>query len=499
MKIKLNKLKKSLKNIALLEGMENLLHWDLETNLPKGAIENRAEQAELISTLVHKAYTQKKLKNQLHEFIEFKSGKIIAKNLNKVENRLLEVTYKDWRKKNSLPASFVKNFARSTTKAQFAWEQARKENDFTIFSPYLAKLIKLAKKKADYFNWQTTRYDALLDEFEPETTTKMLNPIFDNLKIEIKNLLKKLQETKKFSAPFPNLKFNEQQQEIFAKKLLKAMNFDFDCGRLDISTHPFTSNFHTTDVRLTTKYLADNLMMALSSTMHEGGHGLYEQNMNPDFAYTPLLQAPSFGIHESQSRLWEILVGLSFDFWQGFYPDLQKIFPAELGQIELADFYQYINQVKPSLIRIEADELTYNLHIIIRFELEQMMINDKIEVQDLPDLWNQKYQDYLGVKPKKLSEGILQDVHWSCGYFGYFPSYTLGNLYSAQIFATAKKEIPNLKASLAEKSLIPLFAWLKTKVYQQARLYSAKELIHLITDEELTPDYFTAHLKEKYL
>lgn len=499
---KFEKIVQSSTKISQLEGIGNLLGWDMETYMPSNAIDARSAHAELISKLIHKEYTKKKFAKNLAQLIDLESGELICSKLSSANQKLIQEIYREWKYRKALPMAFVEEFTSVKTKAQHVWELARKNNDYAVFAPYLQKLIDLSKRKADFLGWQDSPYDALLNEFEPGLTTAQITPLFQNLKAGLTQLLTQIEQ----SAP-PLIKsvwdglaleFSESGQSEFAMKVLRDMGFDLTRGRVDVSAHPFTTQFHPSDVRLTLRYNPSDLMESLSSAMHEGGHGLYEQNLNPNWIDTILCQVPSYGLHESQSRLWENLIGKSYAFWKGYYPQLQATFPAQLTSIALDEFYRLIHQVKPSLIRVNADEVTYSLHIIVRFEMEKLMINESVDIQTLPELWNQKYAEYLHIKPENLADGILQDVHWSAGYFGYFPSYTIGNLYAVQLMNQLQKEIPNLDDCISRGELTVVTDWLRIKLYPFGRVLSAAETIQHITGQGLSDQPFLSYLQSKY-
>ncbi|NQY73167.1 MAG: carboxypeptidase M32, partial [Candidatus Margulisbacteria bacterium] len=354
------------------------------------------------------------------------------------------------------------------------------------------------KQKADYLGWETHPYNALLDEYEPQMTTTILDKVFSELLPKTKSLLSQIQGAKKNPSEPITHTYDKQKQWDFSMSLLEKIGFDFESGRLDKSTHPFTIDISPNDVRITTRLSSHNLMEGISSTLHEGGHALYEQGLNLDWANTPLCSSASLGIHESQSRLWENQIGKSRLFWDDNFEGLKTLFPEALSSVSVSEFYQDINQVKPGFIRVEADEVTYNLHIMIRYEIEKKMLTEDISITDLPDLWNSYYQDYLGITPPNASLGILQDVHWSLGSIGYFPTYTLGNLYAAMIYKAALSGIPTLHTSMNATVLKSLKEWLNKKVHQKGRLLNPQDLIKEVTGSALTDIPFLEYLTEKF-
>jgi carboxypeptidase Taq len=377
--------------------------------------------------------------------------------------------------------------------------EARQKSDFSIFAPHLKTIVALKKEEADYLGYEASPYDALLDAYEPGLTVAQVAPLFASLKTPLVALLKKIKGAPVSpSDDFLHLYYAPERQLAFGQRVLEAMGYNARNGRQDISAHPFTTSFHPTDVRITTRVDEHDLLSSLFSSIHEGGHALYDQGLNPDYFGTPLGEALSLGIHESQSRLWENGIGRSKAFWKYFYPVLQKTFPEALQKIDMENFYAAINIVRPSLIRVEADELTYNLHIMLRFEIERALMEENLPVEALPTLWNEKMKEYLGVVPDSDADGVLQDVHWSGGAIGYFPTYTLGNLYSVQFLNQAKKEMPDLMSHVEKGNLLPLKTWLNEKIHRWGRSYPSDELVRRVTGEPLNPRYFIEYLTEKF-
>ncbi len=351
----------------------------------------------------------------------------------------------------------------------------------------------------DYWGVKGTRYDTLLDMYEPDLTVEKVDEVFSRLRSRLVPLVEAIAASpNKPDTSFLQQIFPKEQQEKFGNFILEQMGYDFDAGRLDESVHPFATGLNPGDVRITTAYLLDNVTSAIFSSLHEGGHALYEQNISKDFVGTPLAQGASMGIHESQSRLWENMIGRSRAFWQRYYGDLQQQFPEQFANVELEDFYRAINSVENSFIRIEADELTYNLHIIVRYEIEKLIFNGGLSVEDLPQVWNAKYQEYLGITPPTNALGVLQDVHWSGGDFGYFASYSLGNMYAAQILNTLRKELPEFDELIAAGNLLPIKEWLTDKIYRFGNSLTPSQIIEQVTGEPLSPDYLADYLEEKY-
>ncbi len=491
-----------LQEIHHLRDAASVLSWDQETYMPSGGGAIRAEQLATLQTLAHNQFVSPETETLLGELIDLETGTILPNqqsSLDEPSQALLRETWKDFSRAKKLPSSFVNELERECSLAQQVWAEARKTNDFQRFLPNLQRMVGLKQREADYLGFVDSPYNALLDTFEPGATVAQLKPLFSTLRPALIQLLDQVQQ----SSVQPNISlltqsYDTQHQLEFGQTVLKHMGYDFQRGRLDQSAHPFTTSFHPTDVRVTTRVFEGDLPSCLFSCIHEGGHGLYDQGLPPQHYGTPLGESISLGIHESQSRLWENSVGRSHAFWEYFFPVLQQTFPEQLGSTDLDEFYLAINRVVPSLIRVEADELTYNLHIMMRFEIELDVIEGRVEVDELPDMWNAKMQEYLGITPPNDAEGVLQDVHWSFGAFGYFPTYTLGNLYAAMIFQQAKKDIPKLDSSIREGKLIPLKKWLNTQIHRWGRQFSAEDLIPKVTGSALTPKPFLEELEEKY-
>ena len=498
----LDALTSKLREIHHLSDAAAVLSWDQETYMPPRSGAIRAEQLATLQTLAHNQFVSPEMETLLGSFLDLETGSVLPTHqasLDDTSLALLRETWRDFSRAKKLPSSFVNDLERECSLAQQVWAEARKTNDFQRFLPNLERLVSFKKREADYLGYTDSPYNALLDTFEPGATVAQLRPLFAELRTHLIRLLDQIRN----SPVQPNVSlltqsYDTTKQVELGRLVLKQMGYDFQRGRLDLSAHPFTTSFHPTDARVTTRVFEKDLPSCLFSCIHEGGHGLYEQGLSPKHYGTPLGEAISLGIHESQSRLWENSVGRSQAFWKYFYQKLQEIFPEQLGSIPAEEFYLAINQVAPSLIRVEADELTYNLHIMVRFEIELEVIEGRVYVDDLPELWNAKMEEYLGMTPSSDAEGVLQDVHWSFGAFGYFPTYTLGNLYAAMLFQQAKKDTPELDKHISEGNFLPLKSWLNDRVHQWGRQYSANELIQHITGQTLTPQPFIQDLEEKF-
>lgn len=490
---------KELLEASHLQGVEALLGWDQETYMPEGAGAARAEQVAYITGLMHAKLVGEPLKRALAELIDLETGELLTMTLNERETRQLKEIWLDYRQNAALPAEFVTTLAKHASVSQQAWTRARKDNDFSFYEPFLTKMVQMQREKAQYLSQGSTDYDALMNQFEPKMTSEKVSSLFKDLRTRLVPLIQNIQEVKhRVNGSVLGKEYDIDQQWSFGMDMLKAIGFDMNIGRQDRSAHPFTTSTHPTDVRTTTRLRGNDLKAALLGTMHEGGHALYEQGLLLEEYGNPLGQAISLGIHESQSRLWENLVGLSPSFWRFAYPKLQTKFKDQLRDTTREQFYAAINRVRPSMIRVEADEATYNLHIMLRFEIEKMLINEDFPVAELPGLWNEKMEKYLGICPRNDAEGVLQDVHWSFGAFGYFPTYTLGNLYSVQFFNQAKQELPGLEDQFGRGEFSNLLTWLRENIHQKGRLYKAEELVKNLTGQELSAKPFMDYLETKY-
>lgn len=468
-----------------------VLQWDQETYMPEGGAEIRARQLATLAGYSHELSTRAELGKLLNELINDTS-------LDNKQQANIKHSLKDYKQRTKYPAAFVEEMSLAISKAFNSWQEAKTKNNFGLFQKDLEKLVELKLKEADLIGYKVHPYDALLDQYEPGATVKQIIPLFTDVRNQLVDFVKQITPTKVDSS-FMNLHYPKNEQWDFGMRLLEDMGYDFKKGRQDISSHPFTTNFNSHDVRVTTRIDENNLHEMIWSTIHEGGHALYEQGLLLENYGLPLGEAVSLGIHESQSRLWENNVGRSLNYWKHYYPKLQEIFPTQLEKISLNTFYKSMNEVKPSLIRTNADELTYHFHIMIRFQIEVQLMERNVKVAELPELWNSLYKEYLGIEVPSVSEGVLQDVHWSHGSFGYFPTYSIGSFYAAQFFNTAKKQIPNLESQIAEGKYFELLKWLRENIHQHGKLYTADELCNRITGESLNFKYFMEYAKEKYI
>lgn len=482
----------------ILTSIAHLLEWDQETHMPKEGGEIRGEQLQTIAGLIHKERTGKNFAKALSKMIDIDSGKLKSKNLSEAQQAALKLWRRDYVKDTVLPEEFVEEFALLSSQSQLVWRKAKQDNDFQSFAPFLEKIIDMNKRKADLLGYEKHPYDALVDLYEPEMTTEKLDALFGELKISVSDLVKKISNVKQVDNSFLFGEFDHSQQVAFGKLLLDAMGYTPARGSLDFSMHPFSSSLHPNDNRITTRIHPSSLMSNIMAILHEGGHALYEMGLPQEQYGSPLGQSISLGVHESQSRWWETRIGLQKSFWKHYYPLLKRHFKGQLDTISLDQFYRGINQVKPSLIRIEADEVTYPLHVIVRFELEKALIGSELDVKDLPEAWNAMMQSFLGIKPTTDSDGCMQDIHWSMGAFGYFPTYALGNIYAAHIFPAFEKKFPEWEKRVSAGDLHFIRTWLNRSIHQYGRQYSSDELLKSIACKPVSADAYIAYVNKKY-
>ncbi|HEY5259616.1 MAG TPA: carboxypeptidase M32 [Rhabdochlamydiaceae bacterium] len=490
------KLHETSKATSLFASIQSLLEWDQETYMPNDAADYRGQQVSAIANLVHKQKTSPKFVKELKSLINLETGAVLDTTLSPQLHASLREYRRDYLQASKIPASFVKLFSKTTSQGLHAWSYAKKNDRFSHFAPHLEKIVKLSRKKAEYLGYKDHPYDALLDLYEPGITVATLTPLFSKLKTALTALVKEVADRPR--PPPITGHFAESKQLELSAHLLKIMGFDKGSSRLDLSMHPFCVFLHSKDVRMTTHLHTHTPFPCIFSVLHEGGHGLYDQGLPEEQYGSPLGEAASVAVHESQSRFWETFIGHGLPFWKHFYPVLQKTYPETFTAISLEDFYRTINTVKRSFIRIDADEVTYSLHVIMRFEIEKALIEGSLKVKDLPKVWNQKMEEYLGVTPKTDAEGCLQDTHWAGGYFGYFPSYTLGNIYAAQLFDTFQKEHPQWEGQLALGDLSFVRLWLKEKIHKWGREYIPTQLIERATGSPVSESHYIHYLEKKY-
>ncbi|MBA3958417.1 MAG: carboxypeptidase M32 [Parachlamydiaceae bacterium] len=486
------------RDTRILQGIFSLLDWDQETYMPADAAGIRAEQRKLIAGLSHKGLVGRPFTNALSKLIDLKTGRILSKKLSEPQQASLRMWRRDYTHAKALPKSFVEEEAELSSQSMNAWHHAKQDDAFQQFAPFLEKQIALARKKAEYLGYKDHPYNALLDQYEPGATCAEINALFTPLRAHITKLVKTVQAKPPVDDNFLFGKFPYDSQMKFGLFVLDAMKYDLKKGRLDISGHPFSSSAHPYDSRITTRIDTTSVMSNVSAVMHEAGHAFYEMGLPVEQYGTPLGDAISLGMHESQSRWWETRIGLSKPFWNHFLPHLQQHFKGKFDHISLDQFYRAINKVIPCMIRIESDEVTYGLHIILRYELELALIEGSLSVRDLPEAWNAKMKELLGLTPKSNREGCLQDIHWSMGAFGYFPTYTLGNLYAGHLFQAFERDHTDWEKRVAKGDLSFIKEWLTQSVHQYGRQYSSKELLLKVTGKPFTADAYTKYLTKKH-
>jgi carboxypeptidase Taq len=486
------------KTTALYVSIQHVIAWDQETYMPPGAQQLRADQMELLAGVIHKQKTAPSFKKALSHLCNLETGELLETDLSPSQKAAVKLWYKNWKDDSKLPSSFIKQKAKVCSESLHAWNSAKEEKNFKLFEPLLKKTVELAQKQAKLLGYKEHPYDALLDEYEPGMTVATLTPLFTELKEGLTSLLKELKAKKNLvTVKIPDLDIEKQMK--IGKDLLNAIGFSEEISRLDTSSHPFSMPIHPTDTRMTTRIFKDNLISHILSVLHESGHALYNTNLPLEYYGTPICEALSHGTDESQSRLWETLVGRNMPFWNFFYPKLQEAFPNELKNISVEDFYKSINKVEPSMIRVESDEVSYCLHVILRFEIEKALIEGSLKVKDIPRVWNQKMQESFGITPANDSEGCLQDIHWSIGAFGYFPTYALGNLLAAQLYEALKTSMPDIEKQIENGQFTSLRNWLKDNIHKHGKTYKPEELILKVTKKPLCFEAYIRYLRKKYL
>lgn len=468
-----------------------ILSWDQETYLPPQGAAFRAGQLSTLMGISHEMFTQDRTSALLKQLRADKA-------LDKFQHRNVELIDEEYQKQKKYTTEFVEQMSHAVSAAFNAWQQAKKEKNFKLFAPYLDKLIGFKKKEAELLGYQGHPYNALLDLHEKKATVAELDVLFADVRKQLVPFVKKIFAAKQVDNKFFYRHYDRNKQWDFGIGLLKQMGFDFSRGRQDISSHPFTTTLSQDDVRVTTRINENDFSEMIWSCIHEGGHALYEQGLSPEQYGMPLSEAVSLGIHESQSRLWENNVGRSLAYWKGNFKYAQQLFPEELKDVTPEAFFKGMNRVEPSLIRTNSDELTYHFHVMIRYEIEKAIFEDKLKVNELPDYWNAKYKEYLNIDVPEDSQGVLQDVHWSHGSFGYFPTYSLGSFYAAQFFEQAKKEIIDLEKKIEQGNFTDLLSWLRRNIHVHGKYYTAQELCERITGEKLNFNHFMSYAQNKF-
>lgn len=468
-----------------------VLGWDQEVYMPPKGFPYRGRQLATLASLAHEMLTSDSYGNLLEELT-------VRNDLSESEQDNIRLSNEDYHKSKKLPSAFVTQLTQQFSASYDAWIRSRKENDFQVYARELGNMIALKLQQADYYGYDENPYDALLDEYEKGATVSMLESIFNQVKEQLPPFLEAIKNAMQVDDSFLIRNYDKDSQWEFSIDVLKNIGYDFDAGRQDLSEHPFTTSFAPEDVRVTTRVSENDFASLLWSSIHEGGHALYEQGLPTEQYGLPLGEAASLAVHESQSRLWENCVGRGKHYWQYFYPQLQERFSEQLKNVSLDDFYKGINKVYPSLIRTESDELTYHFHVLIRYEIEKALLNKELQPADLATAWNSMYKKYLGVTPPDDKQGVLQDVHWAHGSFGYFPTYSLGSFYAAQYYQHAKKEIAGLEEQLQKGECKELLGWLKKNIHVYGRKYRSEELCKKVTGEALDFTAFMSYAEDKY-
>ena len=483
------------KEASMLATIQELLEWDERTKMPPAGSVYRADQAAYLAGLIH----QKQTAPVIGDWLEQLGESPLASDPHSDTGTVIRQLRRDYDKKTKLPQSLVEELTRTAVAGQQVWADARRDNDFTSFQPLLEKTVDLKRQEAAALGFDTTPYDPLLDDYEPGESTANVTRVLRDLRDALIPLVQAIAgSSQRPDVSIISRKYPIAAQKQFGAQVVAAIGFDLRAGRIDETDHPFMVGLGPGDVRLTTRYDEHDFCDGLFSTLHEAGHGIYDQGLPREYFGLPTGEDVSMAIHESQSRMWENQVGRSLSFWEHFYPQAQSAFADPLGDVDLRAFYGAINDVRPSLIRVDADEVTYNLHILIRFELEQALLEDRLQVADLPAAWNEKYQAFLGIEPTNDADGVLQDVHWSAGLFGYFPTYALGNLYSAQFFAQAARDLGDLDAQFCQGEFSLLREWLRKHIHAQGRRYTPAELAERVTGSPLSHQPLMDHLGQKY-
>ena len=487
---------RELREISLLSSCGAILGWDERVNMPKAGAPFRADQLALIAGMVHERIVDPKI----GELIGNLEQSELTKDSESVEAVNIRETRRQYDKQTKLPRELVEELSRTTTMAQGEWVNARRNRDFKAFVPWLEKVVALTIRKAEAYGYTDEPYTALLDDYEPGATTAEIEKVLNAFRKDLVQLVAKIQDAKQKPDESIILRsYPPELQKVFGEAVAAAIGFSFDAGRLDVTTHPFCTGIGPGDTRITTRYNPNRLNDALFGTMHETGHALYEMGLEKDKYFgQPMSESTSLGIHESQSRMWENQVGRSRSFWKYFFPQAQRIFKESLGDVSLDDFYGAINYVKPSYIRVEADEATYNLHILLRFELERAMVKGDLKPKDVAGEWNSRFEKYFGIKIDNDANGCLQDIHWSAGLIGYFPTYSLGNLYAGQFFAKAFEDMPSLYQEFEMGDFSNLLSWLRKNIHRQGQRYRATDLVRKVTGKPLTHQPLMAYMEQKF-
>ncbi len=498
MKKNIDELKKTGRELSLLEHTSALLGWDQETLIPEKGFSERADQLALLESISHSKLTSPRM-GELFDSLGFDGNHPEGgEGLSAGDRAFLRYFYRRYHRAVCLPEELATEMVRAASLGQSVWVQARKESDFSKFAPALEKMLSLTKEAAKLIGTGEHPYDSLIDEYEPGMRKAELDVVFGSLKMELQSLVARIGSAVQPNTAFFKKDFTNEAQEKFGRFILDEMDYPLDRGRLDISAHPFTTTLGSDDVRITTRFGESHPLSSLFSVIHEAGHGLYELGFSDEIRGNILATGTSLGIHESQSRTWENLIGRSRSFWKRYYPDARRIYGSALDGIDSETFYKAVNAVNPSLIRVDADEVTYSLHVILRYELEVALLEGTLSVDELPETWNNKMEEFLGIRPENDALGVLQDVHWSAGLVGYFPTYALGNLYGSQFMNKVRKDIPNLDSEVEKGNLSVLLSWLRENIHSYGSALTAGEICRKVTGESLDARYFTRYLADKY-
>lgn len=483
-----------LRRAETVESIATLLRWDQETYMPIEASPIRAKQLKLLAEIGHSFKTSPEYEQKLSALIDLNTGAILDNSLTEEYQDALKECRREFVRSKKLPTSFVEQMAGLTSEAVIIWQEAKQDNCFSSFEPHLARIVEMQQEKADLLGYATHPYDALLEDYEPGCTTHMIDTLFKEIKeplMRFLTILKRPPET-------PHFHLSKLEQLEVSQMILNLIGFDSNRGRLDTSAHPFSTTYHPMDSRITICIEPEGLIHQVFTTLHEAGHSFYEMGLPEKHWGTPLAKYVSLGIHESQSRLWETRIGRSFAFWEFLFPQLQQKYPQYLQGVELSSLFTAMNAVMPSFIRTEADEVTYPLHVILRFEIEKELMEGTLLARDIPDRWNDGMKELLGIEPPSDVVGCLQDIHWSMGAFGYFPTYTLGNIYAAELFTLIETDFPDWEAHIRQGEFHFLKQWLHDTVWQYGRRYNSKTLFQKILGREVSSKPYLDYLMKKY-
>lgn len=481
----------------------DLLEWDQQTYMPPGGAEGRALQIATLSRMAHELFTS----DDFAATLEAAEAEVADLDPDADEPRVVRRMRRDLDKSRRVSADWVEESETAFRRSFGAWVVARKASDFNSFRPHLERMLELKQQYVSFFEPYESPYDPLLDDYEPGLKSTTVKAMFDQLRETQVPLVEAISaRADSVDDSFLRQPFDDQKQWDFGLRVIRDVGYDFQRGRQDKAPHPFSISFSRNDVRITNRINSNFFGPTLFGSMHEAGHAMYNQGISPSLDRIPILSGStlesshhaSLGVHESQSRMLENLVGRSRAFWKAYYPKLQAVFPTQLGGVDGERFYRAINRVKPSLIRVEADEATYNLHIMLRFDIESGLIEGRIDTADLPEIWNAKMQEYFGLTPPNDAQGVLQDIHWADGYVGYFPTYTIGNLMASQLWQALIKQVPDIEEQIAAGEFEPLVSWLREQVHRHGGKYEPMELLERITGEALNAQPYLTYLTDKY-